>query len=291
MSISGNCMNKTNMFKSSRFRTPAGDELKLGIWVDRIGEHSNWSAGVAEPPPFRLLGLHAAVEIVSGQGFFEIQGASRLSVSSGDIIIVRPQEPSRYWPDGEWLERFIVWGGPEAGRLSELLMPSATLVRRAGGVVSGAYERLGVLMERDGLLSAFERKLVVERMLLDLCSDGKSGLALKSLPSGLRKALALIAAQDGHVRMSQIARNCGLSETHLRRLFRLHAGMSPKDYAMSMRISRAKSLLCQGLGIKEVATLCGFPDVFHFMRTFKRLVGVTAGSYAKTASLSREGCF
>lgn len=290
MMKTGISMDETDMnafpCRSSRFRTPAGTELELGVWIDRIGEHRDRLPAGARPPKFRILGLYAAVEIVEGRGFFQIQGEGRREVSSGTVVFVRPQTPCRYWPAGEWLQRFVVWGGPEAARISDLLLPSASLVLRAAGSVSRAYERISPLMDADGLPPAFERRIALELLLMDLLADGSTGLSLNSMPQPLSRALEILASKGGVSGIERLAKRCGVSDTHLRRLFKAHLGMGPKDYAMSLRLSKAKSLLSQGLEIKDVAARCGFADVFHFMRCFKRRVGSTAGSYAKSASPS-----
>lgn len=289
MGVANLYMNKTNMtgevFRSNRFRTPAGSELEIGVWVDRIGEHRDFLPPNGNAPAFRLLGLYAAVEVVSGRGFFQVKGREPLGVEAGTVFFVRPQEPCRYWPEGEWLQRFAVWGGPEAERLSDLLMPSSSPVFAAPGAVSRVCERLSALMDKDGPLAALERRIVLERLLCELLSDAASGVSLSSLPPSLRRALALISMKDGDLSLASAAKAAGLSGTHLRRLFKARLGLSPKDYAMSLRLNKAKELLSQGAEIKDVSARCGFSDVFHFMRSFKRRVGVTAGSYAKASGL------
>lgn len=282
-------MNKTAIdiaiVKSSRFRTPAGTELELGLWCDRLGEvRDRNTGGEGRPRPFRMLGLYAAVGIRSGAGFCESL-AGRIEFKEGDAILVSPEEPCVYWPDGEWTQRFIVWGGPEAGALANALFPQARkeppLIPGGAEEVFRAYEKLQPLMELEGVGAAFERRIELERLLLAL-SRHSSGPGGRRIPEAIERALELLSGKGGEMEISRVAKECALSPTHFRRLFKESVGRSPKDYALSLRLSKAKALLGEGLGLKETASACGFSDVFHFMRSFRKGTGMTAGSYAKS---------
>ncbi|MFF1764205.1 AraC family transcriptional regulator [Streptomyces sp. NPDC058249] len=66
---------------------------------------------------------------------------------------------------------------------------------------------------------------------------------------------------------------------HLVRAFSGAYGIAPHQYLMSRRVDRARRLLLDGGKPAEVATATGFYDQSHLTRHFKRLVGVTPGSY------------
>ncbi|MDQ3461350.1 MAG: helix-turn-helix transcriptional regulator [Deinococcota bacterium] len=78
----------------------------------------------------------------------------------------------------------------------------------------------------------------------------------------------------------------GLSPYHLLRVFRLELGLSPHSYQIQRRIGIAKTLLAQGERIAQVAACTGFTDQSHLGRHFKRLVGVTPGQFAQSATSS-----
>ena len=79
---------------------------------------------------------------------------------------------------------------------------------------------------------------------------------------------------------SMLAEICGISETHMRRLFCEIFKTSPIGYQIDLRIMKAKDLLLTGLyTVGEIAFMCGFSDQNYFTRIFKSRVGVPPLKY------------
>ncbi len=79
---------------------------------------------------------------------------------------------------------------------------------------------------------------------------------------------------------SMLAQICGISETHMRRLFAEIFKTSPIGYQIDLRIMKAKDLLLTGLyTVGETSELCGFSDQNYFTRIFKSRVGVPPLKY------------
>jgi AraC-like DNA-binding protein len=98
----------------------------------------------------------------------------------------------------------------------------------------------------------------------------------------VRKARQYIQSNwSQKITLSELAQYVGLSRFYLLRVFCAEVGMPPHSYQESVRMSHAKQLLKKGWSQKEVAIETGFSDQSHFANRFKRLVGVTPGSYAK----------
>lgn len=71
-----------------------------------------------------------------------------------------------------------------------------------------------------------------------------------------------------------------LSEPHYRACFRRSMGMSPVEYITDVRIRAAVRLLeSTDKKLSEISKLCGYNDVYYFIRTFKKKTGVTPGKY------------
>lgn len=79
---------------------------------------------------------------------------------------------------------------------------------------------------------------------------------------------------------SMLANICGISETHMRRLFSEVFKTSPIGYQIDLRIMKAKDLLLTGMyTVGETSELCGFSDQNYFTRVFKSRVGVSPLKY------------
>ena len=77
-----------------------------------------------------------------------------------------------------------------------------------------------------------------------------------------------------------LARLCTMSETNFRRVFTTVCGTSPIHYLLDVRIKRAKERLeHSNYTVVEIALLCGFKDVEHFCRSFKKRTGMSASKY------------
>lgn len=80
-----------------------------------------------------------------------------------------------------------------------------------------------------------------------------------------------------------LAKESGISVEGIYRLFRAHLGTSPANYANQIRIRKASHLLTQNdFGIDEIAELTGFPNRAYFSRVFKKITGISPGTYRRS---------
>ena len=64
--------------------------------------------------------------------------------------------------------------------------------------------------------------------------------------------------------------------------------MSPREWLQRERLTYAQSLMTSGdAKLAEIAGICGFCDVYHFGRAFKRAVGVSPAAWRR-GELGRE---
>ncbi len=77
-----------------------------------------------------------------------------------------------------------------------------------------------------------------------------------------------------------VAEAQAVSAPYLSRLFHEYAGVSPSRYLTGYRMEQAKKLLRDSrLSIGEIAERVGYPDPFHFSKTFKNTVGVSPSQF------------
>ena len=79
-----------------------------------------------------------------------------------------------------------------------------------------------------------------------------------------------------------LASELGFHSAYLTRLFGKHAGVTPLKYLTNIRIQEAKRLLiATSLPISEVGERVGYPDQFHFSKTFRKATGMNPSAFRK----------
>lgn len=76
--------------------------------------------------------------------------------------------------------------------------------------------------------------------------------------------------------IEDLSKLMGMSLSHFHRLFTNSVGVSPYQYVMSQRLTKAKKLLKRTkLEVAEIAELTGFNSSSHFISTFQKHLSVT----------------
>jgi AraC family transcriptional regulator len=80
--------------------------------------------------------------------------------------------------------------------------------------------------------------------------------------------------------VSGLAEKCGISRSHLSRLFKATTGVAVYDYIVDVRVKRAKAYLIDtDLPLKDISYRLGFSQAASFSQAFRRAVGETPRSY------------
>lgn len=105
----------------------------------------------------------------------------------------------------------------------------------------------------------------------------------KTIPPILRVVLRYIDDNlDQPILVKELAGKMHMSVSHLQMLFKEYMNTSPLQYLHSQRMQAARSALqAPYLSVKEVATICGYPDVNYFVRIFRKTNGVPPGQWRK----------
>jgi AraC family transcriptional regulator len=80
--------------------------------------------------------------------------------------------------------------------------------------------------------------------------------------------------------LEELSEIAGISRFYLIRAFKDYLGKTPYDYLLDIRIENAKQLLTKGnMSITDICHECGFNNMSHFIRTFKKKAGITPSIY------------
>ena len=80
----------------------------------------------------------------------------------------------------------------------------------------------------------------------------------------------------------ELAAVAGVSSVYFRKLFATLFGQPPMRYLQSVRMEKAKDMLSGDyMPISDIAESVGFKSIYHFSKTFKKIVGYTPTEYAR----------
>ncbi|MEL7043334.1 MAG: AraC family transcriptional regulator [Pseudomonadota bacterium] len=118
-------------------------------------------------------------------------------------------------------------------------------------------------------------------------------------PEMLSPAMARRVAQmieerlAGSIKVSDLAKEVGLSRAHFSRAFAQNFGTPPRNYILSRRNARARTMLTDTqLSASQIALLCGFANPSHLTTAFKQELGLTPSEYRRaleTGSKDQSG--
>lgn len=264
--------------------------------IDRI----EFKAYYVELPPgnsARKITRHAheCCEIyinVSGDVSFAVED-SIYPIGRGDVIITRPQEYHYcihntnsvhkhyrviFWTQNNY-ELLNIFYNRDLGKGNLIVLPEekkAALMRLCQSMVDG-----GEKTQIGNMLDFLH--------LIDLLNGGSSISSESALrfPGELDRAIGYIRENDRKpFLISDVAEACGVSIATLERLFKQNLHMSPKQYILEMRLGRAKAELARGKNVSEAWSESGIADYSHFIRVFRKIVGITPSQYRKALNES-----
>ena len=103
-------------------------------------------------------------------------------------------------------------------------------------------------------------------------------------PLCVTRAREILEARFGDAELSiaEVAEAVGVSDSYLRRAFRISCGERPLDHLLHLRIRHAKELLqSEFYTVAEIAARCGFHSAGYFIQCFRAQTGETPNVYRK----------
>jgi AraC-like DNA-binding protein len=256
----------------------------LHIWSPRdyrdIEIHTGRSQSTVIPRHF-----HDEIQIGAYQGGSRrLQiGARVLEATRGDLVVVPGGDV--HASDGDLSTFQVIYVSParfaaaarDLGAADRELQPLAGRVPLYRRVVELAHAFAdGTPLEQEA------RFLEVVRGLLRTSSRLIRG---RAEPFAIRLAIDYLRAHyTDAVTLDDLAFQVGLNKQYLVHAFRRAVGLPPHAYLIQLRIAQAKSQLMAGRAVAEVAATLGFADQSHFVRTFRRYVGMAPGRYQRSFS-------
>ncbi len=239
-------------------------------------------SGTMSPFRDRSLSSHGVVIVSAGHGAYV--GADQVvrPVTGPALIWLYPGIEHGYGPDGAgWAEHWILFSGVSAGIYADLgLTDPAHPVTELSHVptrLSYLFLQLRTELSLVGARSQLRASLLAQQVLEAALSAVP---AAGSPPSRSTVLEELEVSALLPLSIDERARRLGLSVGALRARVREASGLTPVDYIVEIRLSRARTLLAETRhDIRAVASEVGYDDPAYFSRVFTNRAGLSPSAF------------
>ncbi len=257
-----------------------GPSVTYPISTHPSHHYFSWSSG-------RILDEYQLIYITKGSGYFESDHCKYQKIEEGTVIILFPGERHRYKPHeetgwdeywvgvkGEIIDNLVVNGffRPESpcfhiGFNEQIFNIFDQIIEKTKKEATG-YQPLisGAILHLMGCLHAFSKQVSAEH-------GDKEVL--------VNKARILFRSNiDKSFSPEQAAEELQVGYSWFRKVFKSYTGLSPGQYAIQLKIEKAKALLTDpDILVKEIAHMLKFESSFYFSKLFKEKTGISPTEY------------
>jgi len=285
---------KNNEFK---YLTLSDDDMDWGLYLNvagtaQIPPNSDYPSPCHPSEYFftwkegRVLNEFQINFITEGAGILENRHGT-FSIKQGSIFVLFPGEWHRYRPLARtgWTENYVGFDGLFARKLIAQPRFSAkepifnfgskeefldTYLKIFGLIKEEqpGYQQIasGMVIKLLGYIVSFEKQ------------KGFSGKPIAKVIEAIR--FEIRQNMEKELNLKELAEAHHVSYSFFRKMFKKYTGVSPGQYHLQLRITRAKELLIStDRSIKEISYELGFQSIFYFSNLFKKKEGVTPSHF------------
>jgi len=207
--------------------------------------------------------------VVSGFGTFERDG-NTYKIEPGDFFVIPPFLETYYEADKEKPWHYIWIGFTTEQKLPEPFFNPVVKCAGAGEI----FADMLTCQNMDSGKSAFLASCIWR--LISLLLETKT-----EKTDYIEKALNCIHSEYmNDIDITAIAHRLNLDRSYFTVLFSKKVGIPPGQYLLNVRLEKASELmLLHNESPTSAATSCGFADIYHFSKAFKKKYGLSPRQY------------
>ncbi len=216
---------------------------------------------------------------------YNLGGSLQSSYQNG-VMLFNPEQAHDGWSkDKSGIDYVIVYIHPKLflevlGKKDMICFPSP--------IVYNSKLEQSILNLTQAIFNNQDESLCSELLLALADNSGQTdiGSVDKKDDALTKKAKEMI---DGGVknvlRLDDICQKLGVSKYRFIRSFKANTGISPYQYFLNCKVELAKKIIGQNRDVYLAVTECGFVELTHLNKHFKRVYGVTAFEYLSYLNL------
>lgn len=209
------------------------------------------------------------------------------SASLKSVLVLEPNVPHGYRCEETLLHHWLHVDGNVGELITQYgIRPNRLYQLENDGDLSAIFRQIAQAYHDKGPFREQYMSLKVEELLITIGMQ----LRLQTTSSDLNyhvivclKELRfeLVEHPEYNWTVSEMAKRAYMSESYFYSLYRKCFGITPNRDLIGIRIEHARRNLRSGYSVAETAEKVGYSNVYHFIRQFKEIVGVTPNQYKK----------
>ena len=222
--------------------------------------------------------------VLSGKLELTFPSTDVVSASSGDIILQRRGDYYRLEAVGDTDVDYIVVSYLTADEkaLGDFLPVERVYTPVHKRRIKELFEKIPNSDNSFGIYTGVMQRACVQEILCYIATEVHPDQSVPEVSVCERAKQYIEENFDSQITAEDIERASACSVSHLIMLFKKSFEISPMRYLCHVRVEKAKEMLESGLFcLEEVATSCGFQNVYYFSKVFKDHVGIPPGKFAR----------
>jgi len=231
-------------------------------------------------------------------------------VKSGDLLLFRPEDIHKIIVNEETIyERYFILFDP--GYINSLSTPKTDLLKcftrnsnfspvihlnkKESNIFTNLLEEAKTNNLSEIFGSDIYKKIYLAKILVfinKLFLSATSDLKISCDTTAYKKISSILKYIDEHlagdIYLDNLSETFYISKYYMEILFKSTIGFSVNEYIIAKRILKSRDLLKQNISVSKVAEMVGYNDYCHFIRSFKKAVGISPKQYSKKFESSRS---